>query len=148
MNYFYKLLSMLDKSPRGLFSDDVKVKINNNFLYPDVMVVCGCQYYSESLSILVKVLSKLKRRADEITKCTAYRSIPKLQEYLLIEQVFSDVEVCRRSEGWLQQHYFFCDQFMLDSIEIGVSEEYTYMRVQNQSVLTHLQKQQGVEDAS
>jgi len=31
-------------------------------------------------------------------------------EYVLIEQDFVDVEVCRHSSGWLSNHYFLGDE--------------------------------------
>ena len=144
-NVYTKLLPLLENSPCEPFSSDVKVKVGSNFFYPDVMVVCEDQtdhpYYSESPSILVEVLSKSTRRNDETIKRLAYQSIPSLQEYLLIEQDFVDVEVCRRMSGWLSQHYFLGDEFVLDSVGITLSVEDIYRRVQNEDVLTYLQQQ-------
>lgn len=144
-NFYTKLLPSLENSPCEPFSSDVKVKVGSNFFYPDVMVVCDDQtdhpYYSESPAILVEVLSKSTRRNDETIKRLAYQSISSLQEYLLIEQDFVDVEVCRRMNGWLSQHYFLGDEFVLDSIGITLSVEDIYRRVQNEDVLTYLQEQ-------
>lgn len=144
-NISSKLLTLLQHSPCEPFSSDVKVKVGSNFFYPDVMVVCDDQtdhpYYSESPTILVEVLSKSTRRNDETIKRLAYQSIPSLQEYLLIEQDFVDVEICRRMNGWLSQHYFLGDEFVLDSIGITLSVEDIYRRVQNEDVLTYLQQQ-------
>ncbi|MDD2759558.1 MAG: Uma2 family endonuclease [Methylomonas sp.] len=143
--------NFLLNSPCEPFSTDMKVKVGRNFFYPDAMVVCNDQtdneYYTESPTILVEVLSKSTRRTDETIKRTAYQAIPTLQEFILIEQDFVDVEVCRRNEGWLPQHYFLGDQFTLDSIGFSVSVEDIYRRVQNEDVLTYLQ-QQVVEGAS
>jgi len=69
------------------------------------MVICDEQsqhdYYTDSPVIVVEVLSKASRRVDETTKRIAYQSISSLKEYVLIEQDFVDVEVCRKSEGWV-----------------------------------------------
>lgn len=144
-NISSKLLTLRQHSPCEPFASDVKVKVGRNFFYPDVMVVCDDQtdhpYYSESPTILVKVLSKSTRRNYETIKCLAYQSIPSLQEYLLIEQDFVDVEVCRRMNGWLSQHYFLGDEFVLDSVGITLSVEDIYRRVQNEDVLTYVQQQ-------
>lgn len=149
-NFFARLHTHLQNSPCEPFSTDVKVKVGRNFFYPDAMVVCNEQtdneYYTESPTILVEVLSKSTRRTDQTIKRTTYQSIPTLQEFILIEQDFVDVEVCRRSEGWLSQHYFLGDEFMLDSLGLTVSVEDIYRRVQNEDVLTYLQ-QQAVEGA-
>ena len=45
-----------------------------------------------------------------------YQTIPTLQEYVLIEQDFVDVEVCRRSEGWVSNHFFLGDEVTFESI--------------------------------
>ena len=57
-------------------------------------------HFTESPTLIVEVLSKSTRRMDETTKRTAYQQITTLQEYILIEQDFVDVEVVRRSRGW------------------------------------------------
>lgn len=146
-NVFVKLHTHLQHSSCEPFSTDVKVKVGKNFYYPDAMVVfCNDQtdndYYTESPTILVEVLSKSTRRNDETIKCMAYQSIPTLQEYLLIEQDFVDVEVCRGYEGWLSRRYFLGDQFTLESIGLSLSVEEIYHRDKNDDVITYLQEQQ------
>jgi Uma2 family endonuclease len=137
--------NFLLNSPCEPFSSDVKVKVGKNFFYPDAMVVCNDQtehdYYSEFPTVLVEVLSKSTRRIDETIKRMAYQSISTLQEYLLIEQDFVDVEVCRRSEGWLSRHYFLGDQFTLESIGLTISVEELYHRVNNEDMAAYLQQQ-------
>jgi len=86
------------------FGSDMKVKVNLSFFYPDVIVDFSFDesepYYTESPLIIVEVLSKSTRRTDETIKRINYLNIPDLQEYVLIEQDFVDIEVVRRSEGW------------------------------------------------
>lgn len=139
--------NFLINSPCEPFSSDIKVKVGGNFFYPDAMVVCNDQtendYYTETPTVLVEVLSKSTRRIDETIKRVAYQSIPTLQEYLLIEQDFVDIEVCRRNEGWLPKHYFLGDQFTLESIGLSLSVEEIYHRVNNDDMMTYLQEQQA-----
>lgn len=139
--------NFLINSPCEPFSTEVKVKVGGNFFYPDAMVVCDDptdnEYYTESPTILVEVLSKSTRRTDETIKRMAYQSIPSLQEFILIEQDFVDIEVCRRNEGWLPRHYFLGDQFVLESIGISMSVEDIYHRVKNDDVTTYLQERQA-----
>lgn len=146
-NVFAGLHAHLQNSPCEPFSTEVKVKVGGNFFYPDAMVVCDDptdnEYYTESPTILVEVLSKSTRRTDETIKRMAYQSIPSLQEFILIEQDFVDIEVCRRNEGWLPRHYFLGDQFVLESIGISMSVEDIYHRVKNDDVTTYLQEQQA-----
>ena len=144
-NMFFKLLAFMQNSQFEPFSSDVKVKVGRNFFYPDMMAVCNDRsrrpHYSESPTILVEVLSKSTRRTDEKIKRLAYQSTPGLQEHVLIEQDFFDVEVCRRNKGCLPRHYFLADEFTLDPIGISLSVEDVYRRVQNEDVLTYLQQQ-------
>jgi Uma2 family endonuclease len=148
-NVYTNLLPLLENSLCEPFSSDVKVKVGGNFFCPDVMVACDDRAdnpcYNEIPTILVEVLSKTTRRNDETIKRLAYQSIPSLQEYLLIEQDFVDVEVCCRKNGWLSQHYFLGDEFTLYSISIVLSVEDIYRRVQNEDVVTYLQEKVDVD---
>ena len=144
-NVFRKIGNFLEGSPCEPFSSDVKVKVDNNFFYPDVMVVCDDQtdhdYYTETPTVIVEVLSKSTRRYDETIKRLAYQSISTLEEYILIEQDFVDVEVCRRGEDWQSKHYFLGGEFTLDSIGLTINVEDLYQRVKNEDVSDYLEAQ-------
>lgn len=123
--------------PCESFASDIKVKVGSKFFYPDVMVVCNDNnqdYYTETPVIIVEVLSKSTRRKDETIKKIAYLNIPTLQEYVLIEQDFVDVEVCRRQEGWISRHYFLGDNVNFESVGLIMSVEEIYARVDNPEV--------------
>ena len=120
------------------FASDIKVKVGSKFFYPDVMVVCKDDtedaYYTENPVILVEVLSKSTRRIDETAKKFAYQTLSSLKEYVLIEQDFVDVEVCRRSEGWMSRHYFLGDDVTFESVGLTLSVSDIYDRVENEDV--------------
>lgn len=141
-NVFVNFHAHLQNSPCEPFSSDVKVKVDNNFFYPDTMVVCDDQtdhdYYTETPTIIVEVLSESTRRYDETIKRITYQSISTLQEYILIEQDFVDVEVCRRNESWQSKHYFLGGEFTLDSIGLTIKVEDLYQRVKNEDVSDYL----------
>jgi len=145
-NVFGELRNFLKNKPCEPFSSDLKIKAGSRFFYPDVMVVCDEQsqhdYYTDSPVIVVEVLSKASRRVDETTKRIAYQSIPSLKEYVLIEQDFVDVEVCRKSEGWVSNHYFMGDSVQFDAIGLTLTVEEIYARVDNDEVRSYLQEQQ------
>jgi len=145
-NVFGELRNFLKKKPCEPFRSDLKIKTGSRFFYPDVMVVCDEQsqhdYYTDSPVIVVEVLSKASRRVDETTKRIAYQSIPSLKEYVLIEQDFVDVEVCRKSEGWVSNHYFMGDSVQFDAIGLTLTVEEIYARVDNDEVRSYLQEQQ------
>lgn len=148
LNIGAELRTHLRGKPCEPFTSDVKVKVGKHFFYPDSMVVCEevdpHQYYSETPVLVVEVLSKSTRRNDETLKRRLYQTIPTLKEYVLIEQDIVDVEVCRRSEGWVSNHYFLGDDVPLESVELTVSVMDIYERVENedmQTYLTELQRQ-------
>jgi Uma2 family endonuclease len=90
--------------------------------------------------LIVEVISKSTRRMDEQTKRLAYTQIPSLQEYILIEQDFVQIEVIRRQAGWLPQHYFLGESIALTSIGLTVSVEDIYARVHNEDMLEWMAK--------
>ena len=82
----------------------MKVNVGENFYYPDVMVVSDFDQsqpnYTLSPIIIVEVLSKTTSRKDRTSKRLAYINITTLQEYVLVEQDFVNVEVLRKSSHW------------------------------------------------
>lgn len=146
-NIYREFGNHLKNKPCEPFSSDLKIKAGSRFFYPDVMVVCDEQsqhdYYTDAPVIVVEVLSKASRRVDETTKRIAYQSIPSLKEYVLIEQDFVDVEVCRRSEGWVSNHYFLGDSVLFEAVDLTLTVEEIYARVDNDDVRSYLQEQQA-----
>jgi Uma2 family endonuclease len=142
-NVFGELRNHLKNKPCEPFSSDLKVKVGSKFFYPDAMVICDEQnphsYYSQTPTLIVEVLSKSSRRMDETTKRMAYQSIPTLQEYVLIEQDFVDVEVCRKSQGWVSEHYFWGDSVCFESVGLTLTVAEIYDRVDNEEVQGFLQ---------
>ncbi|NOQ15800.1 MAG: Uma2 family endonuclease [Methyloprofundus sp.] len=142
LNISRKFGNHLEGSPCEPFGSDMKVKVAANFFYPDVMVDCDFDesqpYYTQSPVIIVEVLSKSTRRTDETTKRIAYLNIASLQEYVLIEQDFVDIEVIRRSEGWQSKHYFLGDELTFEAIGLTLSVAEIYLRVQNEDMLEFL----------
>lgn len=137
-NVSRKFGNHLEGSPCESFGSDMKVKVGSKFFYPDVIVDCQFDesqpYYSDNPVIIVEVLSKSTRRIDETTKRFSYMNIPGLQEYVLIEQDIVDIEVIRRSEGWISKHYYLGEQVHFESIDLTLSVEEIYQRVQNEEM--------------
>ena len=134
-NIFAKFHAHLESTPCAPFSSDIKIKVDHDFFYPDVIVVCDDQteddYYTESPKIIVEVLSKSTRRTDQTLKRLAYQTLPSLEEYVLIEQDFVDVEVCRRSNGWQSEHYYLGDEVYFAAIDLRLPVQAIYARVVN-----------------
>lgn len=151
-NVFGEIRNWLKGRPCEPFASDLKVKAGNNFFYPDVIVVCDEQnpheYYTNAPVLIVEVLSKTTRRTDETTKRLAYFNIPSLQEYVLIEQDIVDVEICRRSKGWVSEHFFMGDGFGFESIGLTLTVEEIYARVDNEDVRTYLEERRLASEQS
>jgi len=152
LNVSRKFGNHLENSPCEPFSSDMKVKAGTAFFYPDVMVVCDNQdtdpYYTEAPVIIVEVLSASTRKTDETIKRRAYQSIPSLKEYVLIEQDIVDVEVCRRSQGWVSEHYFLGDEVTFESINLTLSVADIYQRVDNDDMRSFLLTQNNATEIS
>ena len=142
VNILRKFGNHLENQPCEPFGSDMKLRINSNFFYPDVMVDCHFDnsepYFTETPIIIVEVLSKSTRRKDTTFKLLSYINIPSLQEYVLIEQDFVDVQVFRRNEGWLVRHYFLGDEVTFESIGLTLPVEDIYHRVQNDDMAEFL----------
>ena len=92
------------------YINDIKVRIPpqfaNLFYYPDVIVACmpaeeGDEYYLDRPAIIVEVLSDSTEQTDRREKMLAYRQVPSVEIYVLIEQKRIAATVLRRAEiGW------------------------------------------------
>lgn len=142
-NVLFAFMAQLEGTRCIPFSADMKVKVNNKFFYPDVLVACddenGHDYYTDKPLIIVEVLSKNTRKTDQTIKMAAYKTLPSLLEYVLIEQDFAEVEVCRRNNHWISERYFLGDDVTFESINLTLSVEAIYNRVQNEDILEFLQ---------
>jgi Uma2 family endonuclease len=102
------LLVLLRQHLRGSgclpFVSDVKVKIprQRKFYYPDLLVVCDDRdrenrYFKEHPKLIVEVLSDRTEAFDRGKKFEDYRSLPSLEEYVLIRQDRPQIECFRRN---------------------------------------------------
>ncbi|MDB9312993.1 Uma2 family endonuclease [Spirulina sp. CS-785/01] len=95
-----------------IFVSDMRLWIAEfqSYVYPDVMVIQGEPEFTNAQQIAVtnpcliaEVLSTSTAGFDKSQKFTLYRSIPQLQEYLLIDQTAYRVELYSRvgERQWL-----------------------------------------------
>jgi Uma2 family endonuclease len=148
-NIFAELRNVLKQrtSPCTGYINDMKVKVQNDFYYPDVMVVCDRQdlesdYYKTQPVIIVEVLSPGTRRIDKTLKRKAYLSLESLQEYALVEQDKAEIEVFTRQSGWQAAYYYLGDTIYFESIDASISVEDIYYQVDNEDVLAFIQQKQ------
>ena len=120
------------------FSSDVRLWIlkHRRFTYPDVMVIQGepVLYQNrtdtvENPCLIVEVLSKSTQEYDQNEKFRYYRSIPKLQEYVLINQYELEIQQYTKTDDnlWIYRVYESTEdivKFASIDIEITVAEIY------------------------
>lgn len=125
---------------------DMKLRVNEDFFYPDAMVVCGedneDQYYKTSPILIVEVLSKTTRKFDQTAKRLRCQTIPTLEEYVLIEQDKGEIQVFSRQHHWQSAYYYLGDEISFQSSGISVAVEDIYYQVTNEDVQTFLQQKQ------
>jgi len=128
------------KSCRPYPSDfRLKIEAMNLYTYPDLSVICGETQKAVkpretflNPTVLIEVLSESTEAYDRGKKSEFYRSIPSLQEYLLIAQDRVHVEQYRRQgAAWLFTEYSALeDAVVLTSIGCTLSLAAIYERVQ------------------
>ncbi|MBD2775318.1 Uma2 family endonuclease [Iningainema tapete] len=114
---------------------DVKVQLSTNspYYYPDVIVSCdrrdlNARKFIQYPKLIVEVLSPSTEAKDRGEKFSFYRTIPTLQEYILIESEKISVEYYRRGEGrmWLYYPYTAGDTITIESIEFTCAIDLLY----------------------
>lgn len=137
-NIYRKFGTHLAGMPCATFMADIKVRLGKDYVYPDVLVDCskmaGDDYFSLAPIIIVEVLSKSTRKTDTTTKLIRYVNLPSLREYVLVEQDFVSVQVLRKSNDWKPEYFYLGDKVTFESIELTLSVEEIYERVDNQEM--------------
>lgn len=147
-NFYGLLWNQLQASPCYPMNGDMLLKTGkDSYRYPDVQVICDDdpsddEYVNESPVLIVEVLSRSTRRFDKTEKRAEYLALPSLQEYVLVEQDFAEVEVQRRSNHWRSESYYLGQDIHFESVAVSVSVEAIYQRVDNKDVEAFLLAQQ------
>ena len=116
--------NQLAGSPCRAFSDGMKVEIAaDTVLYPDVFVTCDKADLATDLifrapKLVVEVLSPSTQAYDRSHKFALYRSIPSLQEYILVDPETRRVEAFRRSQDNLWVLYDMSESVHLEAASI------------------------------
>ena len=149
LNMASELKNRLKGTPCRTFVADMKVKVGQDFFYPDVMVVCrednDSEYYKNAPVIIVEVLSKSTRRSDQTDKRLRCQKIPSLEEYVLIEQDKGEIQVFRKKDQWQSFYYYLGDDITFSSLGVTVPVEDIYYQVNNEDVLEFLRDKSALE---
>lgn len=92
-----------------VFTETVKVRIGNNFRYPDVFVTCAASDSDPLIKtqpvLVAEVLSDGTRRRDREEKRKEYSQIESLRHYLLLEQANVSAHCWTRMNNVWEVHY-------------------------------------------
>lgn len=129
------------KTPCRAYTQDLKVRIKkaNMFAYPDLMVICGKLDFEPGRkdvvlnpTVIIEVSSHSSSRYDHTRKFAAYRQIPSLEEYLMIEQGHVYVECFRKNKSklWVLEAYENLDETLrLQTVGVDVPVKAIYEQV-------------------
>ncbi len=108
-NCFFALKSHLRPTSCRAFINDIKLAVDAaSTFYPDILVTCDAADLSADLvmhapKVIIEVLSPSTADYDRGEKFRAYRQLPSLAEYALIDPESRSIEVFRRQDNddWL-----------------------------------------------
>ena len=127
------------RKPCQIYSESVKLRVEslNRYYYPDLIVSCRPEKDDYSVSkpgLIVEVVSPSTASTDKREKMEAYRSLPTLEAYVLVEQDYAKITVLRRGPmAWTEQILGLGDTLTLDTLEldIPVAEIYAGIELQD-----------------
>jgi len=117
-----------------VFAGTMKLRIGDDFYYPDVFVACertdADPYFKRRPLLIVEVLSPGTAVRDAQDKLVAYQAVDSLREYVLAEQDRREVHVHRRTaHGWESTAYTGTDVLPLQSIDLTIPLDDIYRKV-------------------
>lgn len=109
-----------------VYKGDLKIRVADDFYYPDVFVRCSAErgdpYFKTDPIVVAEVLSPGTQRYDRGDKRLACLSLPTLQEYVLIAQDRMSVEVYRRQAPGLPERLERADDVLrLESVGFSMT---------------------------
>jgi Uma2 family endonuclease len=118
-----------------VFAGSMKVRVGDDFYYPDVFVACerpeGERLFLTRPVLIVEVLSPGTELRDTRDKLLAYQAIESLREYVLVEQERREVRVIRRTaEGWESVTCTGTTPVRLESVDLTLSLDDIYRDVE------------------
>ena len=132
-----RLGGMLDQAladgPCMAYSSDVKLKVGTtrHYFHPDVSVACESQAGNLLTDpvVVIEVLSPATEKRDRGAKFAVYKTLPSVQEYVLIGSEVQELIVYRRESNWRAYHYRSGDLVELTSIGVSFPFDAVYRRI-------------------
>lgn len=112
------------------YSAAMKVRVGDTVYYPDVMVACAelaDPYYEDAPCLIVEVISPTTGRIDRIEKLAAYRQIPSLRAYVIVETASVSATVhSRTDDGWAVERHGAGGQITLECPRVTLDVDALY----------------------
>ena len=132
-----------NKSTCKVFPNDMRVKIENGYVYPDIAISCGVSEFEDdeldtltNPIVIIEILSDSTEAFDRGKKFAYYRAIATLQEYILVAQNEYHVEQFTRiDDGWKYCSYVNTDLILkIESVNcrLPLSEIYWDIEFESQ----------------
>jgi len=105
LNIALKLRAAARGTPCGIFVNDMKIRMYQGarFYYPDVSICCDKRdtdaYFKDYPCLIAEVLSYSTRKTDRREKWLAYREMPHLRYYLLVNSKQPQVDYYQRNDN-------------------------------------------------
>lgn len=139
LNLGYLFREHLRGGPCTTFVIDIKLRVEaaNCYFYPDLMVTCSEadraeKYVKHEPLLVVEILSPSTALYDRERKFAAYRQLPSLQEYLLVDTERMNIECYRRADGgeWILRPYGAGETVTLRSLKLDFPLEAVYQDIE------------------
>src|SRR5712692_4897404 len=114
--------ALMDK-PCMTYSSDARMKLaERQYYYPDISVACGQQTGSmlQNPTVVIEVLSPATEKRDRGAKFKTYKTLPTVQEYVLVGSEYLSIEVHRREGNFLRKYHYRAGD-LVELTSIGVS---------------------------
>lgn len=132
-NIYGLFWNFLKGKPCRPFMEGMKVKIDQNYVYPDVVVDCNFDddnpLYAGKPTLIVEVLSPSTGIYDVGTKFDMYKAIESLEEYVIVEQSIMRIDIYRKADDWNATRYEKGDEVEFQSIGLTVPIAEVYDRI-------------------
>ena len=109
--------------PCEVFASGLKVVTESQVRYPDVTIACQVGDGADDMvepRIVFEVLSPSSALIDRRVKAAAYRNLPSVEVYVILNQDRPEITIMRRSDDWREIALIGRDA-ALDLHEIGVA---------------------------
>ncbi len=124
-------LALADR-PCVVYTSDMKVRAEDVFYYPDVMVVCDndlTSYYQEKPCVIVEVLSASTSRKDLHEKRFVYQTVESLELYLMVDSRARQVYgYYRTASGWEERPYRTGEAIPVPCVDIQLTHQQIYAK--------------------